>query len=92
MNGLFFLMYVPVCIALTLIGWMAYKAGEKAEAVLQRIEAIDLVDDAQFTGTIAWPVEPDEWLLDGLRSEAGDSDDLKRQYLESAIRLTEVKH
>jgi hypothetical protein len=83
-------MLAPVYVILALVGWMAYKAGEKAEAVLERIEKIETVDD--FAGTIHWPIDTDDWLMDGLREEAGDEDDTKRQQLEAVVRIADWRH
>ena len=68
---------------------MTYSLAGRVEALWKRC---DEIDDVEFSGQIAWPIDPDDSILDGLREEAGDEDDHKRAQLESVIRLTETRH
>jgi hypothetical protein len=86
----FWLLYVSVVSPLALLAYVVNRLCDRMTRLETRCDDIENVEN--FTGAIRWPIEPDEWLMEGLRDEAGDEDDTKRQQLEAVVRIADWRH
>lgn len=81
------LVLAPIWCGLVLVGYVAYRTAGKVEHLIQRCDDIDFWD-----GTMDWPIDADDCFVEALRNYAGDEDDTRRKYLESAIALSDRRH